>query len=292
MTAILEEMCRPSEIHDLTTATNLAKEAMQEMILCTLSKDGFFDIALFHGGTCLRILHGLDRFSEDLDFTLLAENRDFDFTPYSEGIIRAFHDIGVNVHNSPRPPRGELQVFSDKIKVNLREILRACGFADKVVRAAHSQENCVVKIDVDICTPGYTRDEVVHKSAPLEYSVRTESLPVLFAGKTSAVLCRHWGKRVKGRDLYDFRWYVEHDVPIDLECLRMRIGKKCAQDVWEEGDTIEDALCRRFDTLDWDSAREDLENFVESSEKIGQWGPEPFKELAGRIRILGEGNNN
>lgn len=183
MTAILEEICRPSEVHDLTTATNLAKEAMQEMILCTLSKDGFFDIALFHGGTCLRILHGLDRFSEDLDFTLLAEDRDFDFTPYSGGIIRAFRDIGVNVHNSPRPPRGELQVFSDKIKVNLREMLGACGFADRVVRAAHSQENCVVKIDVDICTPGYTRDEVVHKSAPLEYSVRPRASPCSSRGR-------------------------------------------------------------------------------------------------------------
>lgn len=285
MSSTLEALCRPSEVHDLTTATNTAKEALQEVILCVLDRNGFFDRAEFHGGTCLRILHGLDRFSEDLDFALTEEDRDFDFSPYSDAVIAALGSMGIRAHNSPRPPRGELQVFSDKIKANLREVLRACGFEDRVVSAAHSQENCVVKIDVDICPSPYTRSEVVRKDGALSYSVRTETLPVLFAGKTSAVLCRHWGHRVKGRDLYDFRWYVERGTPIDLECLRVRMGAKCNPDIEVNADTLLELLDRRFDSLDWDSAREDVENFLESPDRLGEWGPEPFKELARRVVV-------
>lgn len=97
--------------------------------------------------------------------------------------------------------------------MNLRNALGASEFPDTLVQDAHSQELVTVKVDIDLDPPDYSKEVVVEKTFPLKYSVRTEPLPVLFAGKTSAVLCRHWNNRVKGRDMYDFRWYVEHSVP-------------------------------------------------------------------------------
>lgn len=285
MSRTLAELCNPSDVRNRTVATNTAKQAMQEIILCVLDSNGFFDKAVFHGGTCLRILHGLDRFSEDLDFTLLQENMDFDFSAYAERIIRTFENMGLEAHNSPRPPKGELQVFSDKIIVNLCELFSACGFGDAIVDDTHSRKNCVVKIDIDLCPPNYAKSEIIEKKSPLTYSVRTEPLQVLFAGKISAILCRPWENRVKGRDMYDFRWYIERDIPVDLLCLQSRMRKKCDQDIEIDRDTLIELLDRKFDALNWRLALYDIENFV-SPDKIGEWGSEPFKELASRIKVL------
>ena len=87
MSTILGDLIPDKSTRDVNQAANLVKEGLQELILCTLSRQGFFEKALFHGGTCLRILHGLDRFSEDLDFTLLNRNLDYDFGPYSENLV-------------------------------------------------------------------------------------------------------------------------------------------------------------------------------------------------------------
>lgn len=141
-----------------------------------------------------------------------------------------------------------------------------------------------MKIDVDLDPPAYSREIVVEKTSPLPYSVRTEPLPVLFAGKTSAVLCRHWGNRVKGRDMYDFRWYIEHGIPIDIRCLESRMDKKCNPTENIDRDDLVRMRTTRFENLDWTSAEEDVVNFIDR-EQLGDWGPEPFKELANRIEI-------
>ena len=120
-----------------------------------------------------------------------------------------------------------MMVCSIKIKMNLRCALETAGFSRSVIDDAHSQELVTVKIDVDLDPPPYSKYETVSKTSPLRYDIRTEPLPVLFAGKTAAVLCRHWEMRVKGRDFYDFRWYVERGVPIDIRCLESCLDKKC-----------------------------------------------------------------
>ena len=141
-----------------------------------------------------------------------------------------------------------------------------------------------MKLDVDLDPPAYSREVLVTKSDPFEYTVRTDPLPVLFAGKTSAVLCRHWGNRVKGRDMYDFRWYIEHGVPIDLECLTSQMDKKCMPTDSIDRDGLVRMLENRFDALDWASAEEDVGNFIRP-EQLGDWGPEPFKALARKIGV-------
>ena len=285
MSTILGDLIPDKSTRDVNQAANLVKEGLQELILCTLSRQGFFEKALFHGGTCLRILHGLDRFSEDLDFTLLNRDLDFDFGPYSENLVKELGSKGLSVTANLRRPRGELKVYSAKFKINLREALESAGFDANLIQRSHSKVLVVVKIDIDLDPATQAETVIVRKTSPLEYDVRTESLPILFAGKTAAVLCRHWGNRVKGRDFYDFRWYVENGIPIDIRCLESQLDKKCEPTTGLDRETLIAILKKRFDTLDWNSAKDDVINFIEPSQ-LGGWGPEPFKALADRISVF------
>ena len=287
MNDILKHAIRPVPGNDINRIANTVKQGLQEIILMALSDSGFFEQAVFHGGTCLRILHGLDRFSEDLDFTLRERNLDFDLTPDVDVIETDLKNMGLTADISLRKPRDEMMVYSAKIKLNFRDVLIRSGFSDGVVRVSHSKANIVVKIDVDLDPPVYSKEIIVEKKEPLEYDVRTEPLSVLFAGKTAAVLCRHWGNRVKGRDFYDFRWYVERGVPLDLGCLESRLDKKCTHTEKLDRDTLVCLLKDRFDTLDWDSARDDVMNFIEPSQ-LGEWNGESFKDLADRLDVLEE----
>lgn len=284
MNSELAHLMNSSCGQDVLHASNLVKEGLQEFILQRLYKTGFFEYALFHGGICLRLLHGLDRFSEDLDFTLRKKNTDFDIEPYLDSIVSEMKNHGLNATTSIHRPREETMILSAKIKLNLHDVLDISGFDKDIVRSSHSKALVVVKIDVDVDPPPYSRETIIGKTSPVAYNVRTEPLPTLFAGKTSAVLCRHWSNRVKGRDLYDFRWYIEHDVPIDIRGLESRMDKKCNHTDGLDREKLVRMLTTRFENLDWKSAEDDVINFIDH-EQLGDWGPEPFKELANRIKI-------
>ena len=174
MSTILGDLIPDKSTRDVNQAANLVKEGLQELILCTLSRQGFFEKALFHGGTCLRILHGLDRFSEDLDFTLLNRDLDFDFGPYSENLVKELGSKGLSVTANLRRPRGELKVYSAKFKINLREALESAGFDANLIQRSHSKVLVVVKIDIDLDPATQAETVIVRKTSPLEYDVRTE----------------------------------------------------------------------------------------------------------------------
>ena len=146
----LTAIMNPQLGEDVLHASNLVKEGLQEIILQSLSETGFFNHALFHGGTCLRILHGLDRFSEDLDFTLREKNLDFDLEPYLDSIVSKMKGFGLEATASARRPKGEMRVYSAKIKLNLHDVLETSGFDKDIVRSSHSKALVVVKIDVDL----------------------------------------------------------------------------------------------------------------------------------------------
>ena len=167
MSCELASIMNPQLGEDVLHASNLVKEGLQEIILQSLSETGFFDHALFHGGTCLRILHGLDRFSEDLDFTLREKNLDFDLEPYLDSIISKMRDYGLEATASARRPKGEMMVYSAKVKLNLHDVLETSGFDKEIVRSSHSKALVVVKIDVDLDPPAYSREIVVEKTSPL-----------------------------------------------------------------------------------------------------------------------------
>ena len=88
------------EKYDLSSADKTyeaLREILQEIVLLGLSRAGFFEHALFYGGTALRILYGLDRFSEDLDFSLITPDANFDLSIYENTVIEALHSFGFEV---------------------------------------------------------------------------------------------------------------------------------------------------------------------------------------------------
>ena len=240
-----------------------------------------------HGGTCLRILHGLDRFSEDLDFTLREKDLDFDFQPYADALVESLKKTGLSATTSLRKPLADRTICSAKIKIDFCEVLKISGFTKDLIQRARSKALIVIKIDIDLDSPEYSKEEIVRKTKPLEYGVRSEPLPVLFAGKVAAALYRQWNNRVNGRDMYDFRWYIEHDIPIDLACLESRLDKKCDSVEGLDREKLVEMLKKRFDELNWTSAEDDVINFIQPSQ-LREWGSEPFKNLAERIKVLEE----
>ena len=286
MSDLLPELL-PSNMKDETMdRTRLrTREAMQDLILRSLSESGFSDVAVFHGGTCLRKLYGLNRLSEDLDFSLVIPRLEFDLEPHLEHVVATFGNEGLELQAKVREARGELPIFSVMYGVNFRNIIRMAGFSESVISSVHRDELIRVKMDVDTNPPTYRRDSIVHRDGVVSYDVRTEELPVLYAGKMSAVLCRQWKHRVKGRDLFDYVWYIERGTPLDMRTLESHLDKKCRPTSDLDRDVLIEMLDRRFDSLDLESAKEDARGFLFDDSCLDLWCPQYFKDLARKIVV-------
>ena len=185
---------------------NAIFEVNQQVILAGLYNGGFFDVAAFYGGTCLRIFHGLQRFSEDMDFSLLAPDGKFDFTKYFQPIIDEFAIVGREVEIKKKDKMGFGKVESAFLKDNT-DVYDVSFQTDKSIK---------IKIEVDTQPPLNFKTEQKLLLQPHSFMTRCFTLPDLFAGKMHALVYRGWKSRVKGRDWYDFEWYVRHNVPLDF----------------------------------------------------------------------------
>ena len=192
---------------------NAIFEVNQQVILAGLYNGGFFDVAAFYGGTCLRIFHGLQRFSEDMDFSLLAPDDKFDFTKYFQPIIDEFAIVGREVEIKKKDKKGFGKVESAFLKDNT-DVYDVSFQTDKSIK---------IKIEVDTQPPLNFRTEQKLLLQPHSFMTRCFTLPDLFAGKMHALVYRGWKNRVKGRDWYDFEWYVRHNVPLDFAHLAERV---------------------------------------------------------------------
>ena len=192
---------------------NAIFEVNQQVILAGLYNGGFFDVAAFYGGTCLRIFHGLQRFSEDMDFSLLAPDDKFDFTKYFQPIIDEFAIVGREVEIKKKDKKSFGKVESAFLKDNT-DVYDLSFQTDKSIK---------IKIEVDTQPPLNFRTEQKLLLQPHSFMTRCFTLPDLFAGKMHALVYRGWKNRVKGRDWYDFEWYVRHNVPLDFAHLAERI---------------------------------------------------------------------
>ena len=193
---------------------NAIFEVNQQVILAGLYNGGFFDVAAFYGGTCLRIFHGLQRFSEDMDFSLLAPDDKFDFTKYFQPIIDEFAIVGREVEIKKKDKKGFGKVESAFLKDNT-DVYDVSFQTDKSIK---------IKIEVDTQPPLNFRTEQKLLLQPHSFMTRCFTLPDLFAGKMHALVYRGWKNRVKGRDWYDFEWYVRHNVPLDFAHLAERVA--------------------------------------------------------------------
>ena len=212
---IYDNMLARYDVSDTTKRRNAIFEVNQQIILAGLYNAGFFNKAAFYGGTCLRIFHGLKRFSEDLDFSLLKADANFNFTQYFQPIIDAFTLVGRNVDITKKDKKTFGRVESAFLKDNT-DVFDVTFQTDKSIK---------IKIEVDTRPPMKFQTEQKLLLQPHAFMTRCFTLPDLFAGKMHALVYRAWKNRVKGRDWYDFVWYVSNNVPLDFGHLAERVRK-------------------------------------------------------------------
>ncbi len=267
----------PRSIKDYDRAL---REAIQHMALLGLWRAGFFEHAAFYGGTALRIIHGLPRFSEDIDFSLLGKRTDFSLKTYLSGLKTELAGFGFETDVASSARKRSL-VDSAFIKANTRVHLLRISAAASLAGTVPMNQLLKVKLKVDTDPPGGFSTDASFLVFPIPFSVRVYSLPDLFAGKMHGVLCRRRRTRVKGRDWYDMIWFLRREAPLHLEHLEARLRQS---DDWTEDRTLqgEDFLGlyrRRIDATDFRLAVSDVLPFIHDSVELDVWGRDFFMSL-------------
>lgn len=252
---------------------NAIFEVNQQVILAGLYNGGFFDVAAFYGGTCLRIFHGLQRFSEDMDFSLLTPNDKFDFTKYFQPIIDEFAIVGREVEIKKKDKKSFGKVESAFLKDNT-DVYDVSFQTDKSIK---------IKIEVDTQPPLNFRTEQKLLLQPHSFMTRCFTLPDLFAGKMHALVYRGWKNRVKGRDWYDFEWYVRHKVPLDFAHLAERVRQFNNEEIRRE--VFMAQLKDRLASANINQVKDDVLPFVRNPKKLNIWSNDYFVQLADMMKF-------
>ena len=284
---ILEQMINNYNPKTLEEKKNAIKEVLQEVILAGLSKTDFFNYAAFYGGTALRLFYGLDRFSEDLDFSLLVSDESFDLEKYLKPIAETINSMGLDFAVSKRQKTVKTDIDSAFIKGNIRETFLFIYPNTEDFKQIIHNEKITIKFEVDVNPPLYAETEIKYRLLPFPYQVRVYNMSSLFAGKIHAVIARSWKDRVKGRDLYDFVYYLSLNTKVNLKHLEARLKqtKTIENNISLTKELLFSILDKRFDNIDYDEARKDVKPFIKEQRNLDLWSSEFFKSIARNIKI-------
>ena len=271
---IFDNMLSRYELATEQQKRNAIFEVNQQIILAGLYAGGFFESAAFYGGTCLRIFHGLQRFSEDMDFSLLAPDENFDFSKYFQPIVDAFALVGREVEITKKDKKSFGKVESAFLKDN----------TDVYDVTFQTEKSIKIKIEVDTNPPLNFTTEQKLLLQPHSFMTRCFTLPDLFAGKMHALVYRAWKNRVKGRDWYDFEWYVRNGVALDFAHLAERCKQFNGEDITPESFTAK--LIERLSTADIKQVKEDVLPFVRNPKELDIWSNDYFVQLAEMVKYL------
>jgi hypothetical protein len=267
-------------------ADQALREIIQEITLAGLYRSGFFEKAAFYGGTALRIFHGLERFSEDLDFSLLNVNPDFSLEPYLQSTVRELAALGVKVS------------IQDKGKINNSKIDSAFLKADTVWKelviqsimkqeSLNSRKGIKIKIEIDTKPPlGFSTEEKL-LIRPFSFYTKCFTLSDLFAGKMHALLFRKWGNRVKGRDWFDMEWYIRKNVPLHLNHFRIRAmdSGDWSNEPFNQENLFQ-LLTEKIGQVSFDLVRKDVTPFIKDDSSLKIWSSQYFKDLIRLIKTV------
>lgn len=287
MDTILNEMLKKYDITSIDDEKQALKEVLQEIALCGLSRAGFFKVSAFYGGTALRICYGLDRFSEDLDFSLLVPNLDFNLSDYFNILQDQINSVGLNFTIEEKDKTKDSAIKSAFLKGNTREHILTFYNDPKAQNSVSSNELLKIKFEVDTNPPDYANFENKYLLLPSPFKVKIYDLPSLFAGKIHAVICRSWKNRVKGRDLYDYVFYLSKGASVNLEHLKARLKQTNYPFDSEtfDNESLINLLCEHFDTIDYTQAKSDVEPFIKDKSKLNLWSAEFFKDITQNLKI-------
>jgi hypothetical protein len=266
-------------------ATQALREIMQEIALAGLHRAGFFEKAAFYGGTALRIFYGLDRFSEDLDFSLLKVNPHFSLNKYLDAVIAEFESLGMRVSVREKQKTNQINIESAFLKSET--IWKELILEDIIPQSGLSQKaNILIKLEVDREPPlGFETEERLLLK-PFSFYVKCFTISDLFAGKMHALLFRKWGTNVKGRDWYDMEWYIKKGIPLNLNHFALRAldsGDWKKETITE--DEFRELLCARIDTVDMDRVKADIRRFIPDQKALDIWSVKYFHDLSKHLKI-------
>lgn len=257
MIDLVKERLRRYEAANPLKQENAVKEILQEIALYALWRGDFFDVALFQGGTSLRILHGLPRFSEDLDFLLRVPDPKFDWSPYLVTLTDVAAEFGIKLEAQP-PGKMDKAIHAALLKND-----SIANQLDLSFTGQGRPKTIKIKLEIDVNPPLGSGEATTFLDFPLDHEVRHQDLTSNFALKIHALLCRGY---LKGRDWFDFSWYVSRDITPNLALLRNALLQKGP---WEGVATIsvdiawlKEALSDAIARIDWKDASDDVARFL------------------------------
>lgn len=285
MKTILEQMVEAYQPKNNEEKRNVVKEVMQEITLCALSKAGFFDVAAFYGGTALRIFYGLDRFSEDLDFSLMTKNKDFDLSTYVPSLKRIVQSFGLNVEVEIKHKTLDSAIQSAFLKGDTIEQF-LLFYPNDLVTGINKNEKVKIKFEIDTMPAGLATYETKYRLLPMPYSIKLYDEASLLSGKIHAVICRSWKSRVKGRDLYDFVFYLTRNTKFNLDHLREKLIEShyISQEDKFDVDFVKALLIARFNEIDFNDAKKDVLPFIKDTSILDIWSKEFFIAITSQLR--------
>ena len=282
MNSAINSMLKKYEAVTLSEQKNAVKEIIQEIALLGLFRSDFYSKAAFYGGSALRIFHGLDRFSQDLDFSLLKPDRSFDLSDYSGCIRNELEAYGFKVDLQVKDKKSNSSLKSAFIKagtaINLLQIYPAMPSLTEVM----PEEVLKIKLEIDIDPPEKAEYEVKYQLNPVPYSVKLYDLPSIFAGKIHVLLFRKWKNRVKGRDFYDYIWFLSQKIKPNLKHLTARMQQTGH---WQEDNIINNStllilLRNKFSEIDFEQAKKDVKPFINNPLVLDIWSKEFFIKIS------------
>jgi predicted nucleotidyltransferase component of viral defense system len=266
-------------------ATQALREIMQQIALAGLYRMGFFEKAAFYGGTALRIFYQLDRFSEDLDFSLLQPDPNFSFESYLPGLIKEFESLGLQVSVREKTKSNGRSIESAFLKSET--IWRELVLENIIPQSGINQPVAIkIKLEVDKSPPLNFQTEEKLLLQPFSFYVKCLILPDLFAGKMHALLFRNWGTNVKGRDWYDLEWYIKKGVKLNLNHFLAR--------AIDSGDWTKEKISElefmtlvyeKINTVNMTRIKADISRFIANPNVLDLWSVKYFTDLSALLKI-------
>jgi len=288
--SIIEQMLSKYNIESETDVVNALKEIFQEVALLGLYRGNFFSKAAFYGGTALRVLYGSNRFSEDLDFSLLKKDASFNIEYYFQYIINEFEAFGIDIAIKKKQKKINTDIESAFLKNNtsLHTLDINIDRLKSIIETVYSGKQLKIKLEVDINPPLKFQTEAKTLLMPVTFNVVSMTLPNLYAGKMHAVLCRSWKNRVKGRDWYDFEWYVKQNARLNLEHLQERMYESghLERDVKLDDSVFKQKLKAKIDNLNIEKAKAEVRPFLKDPSEIEFWSKDYFRLLADKVLFV------
>ena len=282
----IEEIIKTYNPETINDNKAILREIVQSIVLVGLSRTDFFKKASFYGGTALRIFYDLNRYSEDLDFTLNNVDKNFSIAPFIESIKNVALSYGLELEISIKQKQTSTPVESAFAKINTYQTFINLKMNSELTKLLHKDEVIKVKFEID-CEPalGFTTEN--------KWIDMPEFAPVivldeasLFAGKLHAILCRNYKTTVKGRDYYDFLFYVRRGISPNLNYLRNKLintGKINEKEIFNI-EVLKEMLIKRFEQVDFEQVKNDTERFIINNEDLSTYSKDLFVQMAKKIK--------